>query len=416
MPVDLNQFTGAYNDKKVLQKHQAKDAEESEVKLGNVTRFAFGLSRLAFAGGCGDDDTPNRDSETSNTGTLAALLEGAASQSIVDELTRLLDELEVPDKSVNAALELDAFFSDEEKELAFAVQIRQHPVILRRLFAVLKVSPELSDSGCSLLVRVASHCLFPEALSLLDSCQSAQNQNLRSKATLAKAMFAYKQCEAAWYVQNNQIAMDSEYLSDIEWCYSDDVVEVLSQLDIRVQRRDASILATRVISESGDEPYTNFESVAEYGRKKLAFYSSVGADTQLTDLIEKSAMLQSVPSIASPKGLTIVVIQYDHFDREPEEVSFIGTIGALTSLPDLQLVWVSTKQMVELQKCLPNESIPASLTYICDEDGETWRSIGSEYVCLTCVYDHNGILRFRGHGYASAQSICEAVTIVGEAR
>lgn len=409
---------------KDLQKHEAIDVGESEVKLGKVARFTLGLSGLAFAGGCGDEDTPNRDSETSDTETLTAFLDtegndqrdDPASQSIVDELTRLLDKFEVPDKSVQAALELDAFFSDVEKTLAFVLQMRQHPAILRRLFSAFKKSPEFSDSGCSVLVRVASHCLFPEASSFLDSCKSAQNQNLRSKATLAKAIFAYNQCEAAWFVQNNQIPMDSEFLSEIDWCFSDDVVEFLSQLDISVQRRDASILATRVIAESGDEPYTDLESVAEYGRKKLAFYSSVGADTQLTDLIEKAAMLQLVPSFASSKGLTIVVIQYDHFDREPEEVSFIRTMGALTDLPDLQLVWVSTRQMVELQNSLPNKTIPASLTYIYDEDGETWRSIGSNYVCLTCVYDHNGVLRFRGQGYASAESIRKAVTIVGEVR
>lgn len=398
--------------------------EELKRRLCKVVVFVLRLLGITLAVGCGDEDTPNSDSGISKTEEIAGFLETeinkellrAASLSVVDELTRLLDSFDEPDKRVLATAELDAFFSDGEKSLAFVAEIREHPAILRRVFSIFSVSPELSDSGSSILVRIAQNCHFPEARTFLEACQSAQSQNLRSKAALAKAIFSFRQCEAAWLVQSNPIPMDPEILTEIEWCFSNEIIESLSQLDIPIQRREASILAARIISESGNESYTAFESVAEYGQKKLAYYSSVGADTQLTDLIEKSSTLQSDASIAESKGLKLVVIQFEHSNREPEEVSFIKTIGELADFPDLRLVWISNRQMDELQKSLPNETMPASLRYIFDEDGETWRSVGSSYVCLTCVYDRNGVLRFRGHGYKSAESIRKAVTIVGEAR
>ena len=393
------------------------------MKLKAAISFLLGLCGLSNIVGCADDDgRPNNGIVIDDA--FASQFESEVNQrfsdasviSIVDELANLLNKLEDGAETAEVASALDAFFSDSDKQLEFAVQIQRHPDILRRLFTQIAKVPDASISASSLLIRIASRCLFSEATAFLDSCQKAQDPELRIRAGLAKSVLMFRQGEVAWSIQNNPIPLDSAMVSDFEWSLSEEVKETLSHLDFRSHRREADLLANTLIQDSGSEDYSTFESVAEYGNKKRAFFSSVGGEAPLSELIDACTMLESVAMTSSPAKLTVVVIQFDHGDPESEEASFMKTLCDLSESGAVRVVLVSSRTGDELQHSFPGGDIPSSIQYIHDDDGDTWRAIGSDLICLTCVYDFEGKLRFRGHAYSSAASIRQAVAVLNVAK
>lgn len=329
------------------------------------------------------------------------------------ELSRLLDYYDRAKDKSSAVANITTYLEDDSNELPFVVNIRSHPKILGRLFSIYKATPHQLTEKASLLVHIASKCLFAEAEEFLKAIHQDGVPGLRSKAGLALVACQLQRSDIAWRLKNEAFPMDTAAIEEFEWCDSDAVADNLRSLDVFETRQAAFELAKRLIMESSEEEYSRLETIAEYGEKLIAFHSSVGANTKLSDLAGFNSDLQKAVDGASTSTVTVVALQFDYFEREPEEQVFFTALSTLAQLPDVNVFCVSTRTREELEHGLPANSLSV-LRCLHDEDGELWHRIGSNIVCMTCVYDQTGTLRFRADAYSSVAEIQRAIAILTE--